>query len=84
MAIDMLFEASAVPPLDPATWIFLLAAAFAAGFIDAVAGGGGLISTPALLVALPQAPVAAILATTKCSLALIVRLAWSLLAWPSS
>lgn len=45
------------------TLAFLLAAAFAAGFIDAVAGGGGLITVPALMLAgLP--PVQA-LATNK-------------------
>jgi uncharacterized membrane protein YfcA len=52
---------------DTWTWAWLLAAAFAAGFVDAVAGGGGLITTPALLIAFPQAPIAGILATTKCS-----------------
>ena len=53
--------------LDPASWPFalLLAASFAAGLIDAVAGGGGLITTPALLLMLPGAPVASVLATTK-------------------
>ena len=34
--------------------IMLLAAALFAGFVDAVAGGGGLIQVPALLVALPS------------------------------
>jgi uncharacterized membrane protein YfcA len=33
------------------TVLFLLAAAFAAGFVDSIAGGGGLISVPALLIA---------------------------------
>lgn len=61
----MIADASAVPHLHPATWAFLLGAAFAAGFIDAVAGGGGLITTPALLIALPGVPVASVLATTK-------------------
>lgn len=36
----------------------LTAAAFVAGFIDAVAGGGGLLSVPALLIAIPDARVA--------------------------
>jgi uncharacterized membrane protein YfcA len=31
--------------------IFLFAAAFAAGFIDSIAGGGGLVSLPALMIA---------------------------------
>lgn len=59
------FQPTAVT--DPWTWAWLLAAAFAAGFVDSIAGGGGLITTPALLIALPQAPIASILATTKCS-----------------
>lgn len=35
--------------LDPSVWIILAATGFIAGFIDAVAGGGGLLSIPALL-----------------------------------
>ena len=31
--------------------IFLICAAFVAGFVDAIAGGGGLITVPALLLA---------------------------------
>lgn len=46
---------------------FLLAAAFFAGWIDAVVGGGGLIQLPALLVALPGAAPIQILATNKFS-----------------
>jgi uncharacterized membrane protein YfcA len=45
--------------------IVLCIAAFAAGFIDAIVGGGGLIQTPAILVILPQYPVATLLGTTK-------------------
>ena len=45
--------------------IILCIAAFAAGFIDAIVGGGGLIQTPAILVVLPQHPVATLLGTTK-------------------
>jgi len=37
--------------LPTATILFLLLAAFAAGLIDAIAGGGGLITVPALLLA---------------------------------
>lgn len=40
-------------------------AAFAAGFIDAVVGGGGLVQTPALLITFPQYPVATLLGTVK-------------------
>ncbi len=48
---------------SPTQLLFLLVAAFAAGFVDAIAGGGGLISLPALMaVGLP--PHAA-LATNK-------------------
>jgi len=35
---------------------FVVAAAFAAGLVDAMAGGGGLITMPALFAALPQTP----------------------------
>ena len=44
---------------------FLCLAAFLAGFVDAIVGGGGLIQTPAALVLLPAHPVAAVIATTK-------------------
>lgn len=39
--------------------------AFAAGFIDAIVGGGGLLQTPATLLILPHYPVATLLGTTK-------------------
>jgi uncharacterized protein len=45
--------------------IFLCLAALAAGFVDAIVGGGGLIQTPAVLIALPQYHVATLLGTTK-------------------
>ncbi len=38
---------------SPLTLAFLVIAAFVAGFIDAVVGGGGLITIPALLLGLP-------------------------------
>jgi hypothetical protein len=48
-------------------WIVAIcvAAAFLAGFVDAVAGGGGLIQLPVLLWAFPSAPIASILGTNK-------------------
>ena len=49
----------------PQEIIILCIAAFAAGFIDAIVGGGGLIQTPATLITLPQYPVATLLGTTK-------------------
>jgi uncharacterized membrane protein YfcA len=45
--------------------VFVIAAAFAAGLIDAMAGGGGLIVTPALFAAFPQAPHTDLLGTSK-------------------
>jgi uncharacterized protein len=48
-----------------ATSLLLALAALAAGFVDAVAGGGGLIMVPALLVGLPEMPVAVLLGTNK-------------------
>ncbi|WP_110239573.1 sulfite exporter TauE/SafE family protein [Nocardioides gilvus] len=44
---------------------FLVVAALAAGFVDAVVGGGGLIQLPALLIGLPGASPVHILATNK-------------------
>lgn len=46
--------------------IFLLAvAAFTAGFIDSVVGGGGLIQTPFLLITFPQMPLPVLFGTNK-------------------
>ncbi|GGD14329.1 TSUP family transporter [Nocardioides daphniae] len=45
----------------------LLVAALAAGFVDAVVGGGGLIQLPAILLGLPGATPVQILATNKLS-----------------
>lgn len=45
--------------------ILLCMVAFAAGFIDAIVGGGGLLQTPATLLILPHYPVATLLGTTK-------------------
>ncbi len=45
--------------------LILCVAAFAAGFIDAVVGGGGLIQIPVALVVLPQYPVSTVIGTTK-------------------
>lgn len=43
----------------------LCAAAFVAGFVDAIVGGGGLIQTPAALVILPHLPVASVIGSLK-------------------
>jgi uncharacterized membrane protein YfcA len=45
--------------------ILLCLVAFAAGFIDAIVGGGGLLQTPAALLILPHYPVATIFGTVK-------------------
>lgn len=45
--------------------VICVAAAFLAGFVDAVAGGGGLIQLPVLLWTFPSAPLASILGTNK-------------------
>ena len=47
------------------TIALLCLAAFVAGFVDAIVGGGGLIQTPAALILLPTFPVAAVIASTK-------------------
>lgn len=53
--------------LTTATALFLLAASFFAGFIDSIAGGGGLIQLPALLIGLPKSETAEVLGTNKLS-----------------
>jgi uncharacterized membrane protein YfcA len=52
---------------DPTLTVLVLLglAALAAGFVDAVVGGGGLIQLPALLLGLPGASVVQIAATNK-------------------
>ena len=47
------------------TLILLCVAAFAAGFIDAIVGGGGLVQTPAGLVLLPSLPVSTVIGTLE-------------------
>lgn len=49
---------------DP-IWITLLSAAVFAGFVDAVAGGGGLIQVPALFAGLPRESPATLFGTNK-------------------
>lgn len=53
--------------MDAVHLLFFALAAFSAGAIDAIAGGGGLIQLPALLVGLPNEPVATVLGTNKLS-----------------
>jgi uncharacterized membrane protein YfcA len=45
--------------------ILLCLTAFAAGFIDAIVGGGGLLQTPATFLILPQYPAATLFGTVK-------------------
>jgi uncharacterized membrane protein YfcA len=45
--------------------LIVCVAAFAAGFIDAVVGGGGLVQTPVLFMMFAHYPVATLLGTTK-------------------
>ena len=47
------------------TWLLICIVAFAAGFIDSIVGGGGLVQTPVLLFSFPNTPVASLLGTTK-------------------
>ena len=53
--------------LDLATLALLAVAAFAAGWLDAIGGGGGLIQLPALLLALPTQSTAIAIGTNKIS-----------------
>lgn len=52
-------------PNMPYDLIVLCVIAFCAGFIDSIVGGGGLLQMPALLIILPQYPVATIFGTGK-------------------
>lgn len=47
--------------------LLLAGAAFLAGLVDAVVGGGGLVLIPALFTALPQAAATTIFGTNKCA-----------------
>ncbi len=53
--------------LDFSTIALLAVAAFAAGWLDAIGGGGGLIQLPALLIALPTQSTAIAIGTNKIS-----------------
>ncbi|WP_428718000.1 sulfite exporter TauE/SafE family protein [Undibacterium curvum] len=46
-------------------WMFLSAAAFFAGFVDAIVGGGGLVQVPALFSMMPGTAPATLLGTNK-------------------
>ena len=51
--------------METTTIILLCIAAFAAGFVDAIVGGGGLIQTPMGLILLPQLPVSTVIGSLK-------------------
>ena len=51
--------------MDITTIIILCIAAFAAGFVDAIVGGGGLIQLPIALILLPSYPVASVIGSLK-------------------
>ena len=51
--------------LGIATAFFLVLASFFAGFVDSIAGGGGLIQLPALLIGLPKTDTVTVLGTNK-------------------
>jgi uncharacterized membrane protein YfcA len=50
---------------SPATLALVLSAAFSAGFVDAIVGGGGLIQLPALLAGYPAVSAPVLLGTNK-------------------
>lgn len=52
-------------PADTLNLALLCLAAFTAGFVDSIAGGGGLIQLPALMLILPQYPLAMLFGTNK-------------------
>jgi uncharacterized protein len=80
--------------IDTASIGLLCIAAFAASIIDAMVGGGGLISLPALFIAIPTAPPPALLATNKFSstfgaaaavgrYTLSRKVPWRVVFWPA-
>lgn len=66
-AAELLTRVSSLD-LSALTLALLVLAAFAAGWVDAVVGGGGLLQLPALLIGLPpDTPPASVLGTNKVS-----------------
>jgi hypothetical protein len=72
--------------------IIVCVAALAAGFIDAIVGGGGLVQTPVVFMTFPHLPVASLLGTTKIpsfsgtavsfyQYSKRVTIEWKLIAW---
>ncbi|MFT3795721.1 sulfite exporter TauE/SafE family protein [Flavobacterium sp.] len=51
--------------MEVSVLIILCIAAFAAGFVDAIVGGGGLIQTPVTLIVMPHLPVSTVIGTLK-------------------
>jgi len=51
--------------LSTVTVVLLVLAMFSAGFVDAIAGGGGLIQTPAMLLAFPNNNPVSVVGTSK-------------------
>jgi len=58
-------KAEQLGQLTIASGLFLLCASFFAGFVDSIAGGGGLIQLPALLIGLPKTETVTVLGTNK-------------------
>lgn len=51
--------------MDTYSYLVLAIAAFVAGFVDSIVGGGGFIQLPALMIVLPHVPVVNLLGTNK-------------------
>jgi hypothetical protein len=54
-------------PADPWIAVALCVAAFMAGLVDSVVGGGGLVQLPALLIGMPEQPIVKLLGTNRTS-----------------
>ena len=52
---------------SPLTFLLLVVIGFAAGFLDSIVGGGGLIATPAMVNLFPSWPVLNVIATNRTS-----------------
>lgn len=64
-----------LPALTPFEIVLVLLGSFFGGFLNAIAGGGGLVSLPVMISVFPTAPLASLFGTTKA--AMVWGTAWA-------